>query len=522
MDPQPLRTSRPPHMQLLSWLPGEGESLLVYAGMLIIWAQALYVITRGGGGAVPVLAALAMGTFAAYLLGLWEGALAFPAAPERWVAWLRGTWWAACLAPALWLLLTLVLAGEEGPAPLASRLRRYRVWLAALLVGTAAAIAAVGISGEAVLRWSEAVPMRAPVSFGPDAIAWHVPPGPLYTDYQLYLLVMLLGAVGVLGWLWRLYPNGTPLHARFGGLFLSGLLFLLGGAYLAYASAILSASALPGETLLVAGMVTMGWNVARYGALLSGEVDAADFRAFCLSTLALVGLYAVLTLAVPSEYAWPEGTRWLLLVVMTTHVLADPSSTILDRVLFEPAAGALRLRLRQLANQTSRQPDAISALSAVQSDLRAASMLRDFEGERMRNHLDNALKHLNNLPALIEEPLMGNTPRTAHANVPPMDGALSLRNDLVEAIERLRPSTPRPTPGSGVGAGGWLHYLVLYEAYVDGRLNKEIMQRYYLSESTFHRARRSAINSIAVDFQARLQRLGVPQPEPGPRSMPQR
>ena len=50
---------------------------------------------------------------------------------------------------------------------------------------------------------------------------------------------------------------------------------------------------------------------------------------------------------------------------------------------------------------------------------------------------------------------------------------------------------------------------MLYEAYVDGRHNKEIMQRYYLSESTFHRARRSAVNSLAADLHERLIRAGV-------------
>jgi hypothetical protein len=404
-----------------------------------------------------------------------------------------------------------VLGAEEGPTGLASRLRRYRVWLAGLGIGTAATIAVVGVASEAVLRWSEAQPMLAPITFGPDAITWHVPPGPLFAGYQVYLLVALLGAVGVLGWLWRLQPNGTPLRARFGGLLASGALFLLGGGYLAYASAILGASALPGEILLVAGTLMLGWNVARYGALLSGEVDADDFRAFCLSTLALVVFYSVLLLAVPVEYAWAEGARWLLLIVMTTHVLADPSSTILDRLLFEPATSALRLRLRQLANQTSRQPDAISALSVVRSDLDAT--LDTVDDEQLRNRLEGALKHLNNLPALTRDALVGNTPATAHANVPPMDAAIMLRNELVQAIERLRPSTPRPTPGGSAGPGGWLHYLVLYEAYVDGRHNKEIMQRYYLSESTFHRARRSAVNSLAADLHERLLRTTQPEPQ---------
>jgi hypothetical protein len=92
-----------------------------------------------------------------------------------------------------------------------------------------------------------------------------------------------------------------------------------------------------------------------------------------------------------------------------------------------------------------------------------------------------------------------------------MDSALLLRQDLVDAVDRLRPSTPRAKAGVD-GPGGWLHYLVLHEAYVDGRPNGEIMQRYYISESTFHRAQRSAVNTIAADLYDRLSRPPVRDP----------
>jgi hypothetical protein len=75
---------------------------------------------------------------------------------------------------------------------------------------------------------------------------------------------------------------------------------------------------------------------------------------------------------------------------------------------------------------------------------------------------------------------------------------------LIEAIERLRPPGARPMPGSSAGPGAWLHYLTLHEAYVEGRPNKQIMQRYYLSEGTFHRSRRRAIDAVAMDLSERL------------------
>jgi hypothetical protein len=38
---------------------------------------------------------------------------------------------------------------------------------------------------------------------------------------------------------------------------------------------------------------------------------------------------------------------------------------------------------------------------------------------------------------------------------------------------------------------------------VDGRPNKQVMQRYHLSEGTFHRARRRAIDAITQDLHER-------------------
>jgi hypothetical protein len=125
----------------------------------------------------------------------------------------------------------------------------------------------------------------------------------------------------------------------------------------------------------------------------------------------------------------------------------------------------------------------------------------------LRTVVEGALRHLNDMPTLSQHPLLGRTPSTAGSNRPAAEAATLLRGDLVQAIERLRPSTPRPSPGNSNGPGGWLHFLVLYEAYVEGRPNKQIMQRYYLSEGTFHRARRGAIDTLARDLAQRTARL---------------
>jgi hypothetical protein len=108
------------------------------------------------------------------------------------------------------------------------------------------------------------------------------------------------------------------------------------------------------------------------------------------------------------------------------------------------------------------------------------------------------LRQLNDLPALSQHALLQELPALRDEPGTPLEHASALRSVLEQAIERLRPAGARPSPGSNA-VGGWLHYLVLREAYVDGRPNKQVMQRYAISEGTFHRARRRAIDAVAAD-----------------------
>ena len=54
----------------------------------------------------------------------------------------------------------------------------------------------------------------------------------------------------------------------------------------------------------------------------------------------------------------------------------------------------------------------------------------------------------------------------------------------------------------GVGAmdAGHVRYVILYDEYVLGRPNNQIMTRYSISESTFHRYRREAIRALASEL----------------------
>ncbi len=524
-------------MALLSWWPAWAEGVLLFTGTAVAWALGLYVATRGGLRRVPLLAALAVFALSLYLLGQALGALA--PEPARWLAWLRRTWWGAALAPAFWLALTLALAIDEGPTGLAGWLSRLFVPVTAVALAVAVLLGALSITEETLLRWSSSGPLPGAAVASTGRVSWHVPRGALYPVYQVYVLVCAGAAALILLRLRRLCAPGTPLHARFTWLLASAILFVLASLHLTIASATYAYPSFPGELLLIAGILIMAWNIARYGALLAREVVTADAVAFALSLLGVLVIYgALFMLVAPLDFAWIERGLPLLLVVMSTHALVDARSHVLDRLVYGRAVSALTGQLRALAHRVVRQPDAVSALAEVRetldtvlrvqgeamqrasqggADQRAGppgatsavtgAIARAQHGESLapaevRVLVEGALRRLNDLPGLSQHPLK-NYLLTPASPATDLEYAALLRGKLEQAIERLRPPGPRPMPGTSASASGWLHYLVLHEAYVEGRPNKQIMQRYRLSEGTFHRARRRAIDALALDLYQR-------------------
>ncbi|MBV9578521.1 MAG: hypothetical protein JO057_08030 [Chloroflexi bacterium] len=489
----------------MAWLnDGTVQGWLLGSGAVLVWALALYVASRAPGRRASVLAAAAMLCLAVYLGGEALGALAPDVAD--WSSWVRRTWWAPCLALPLWLGLSLALAADEGPSRLAAWARRWWLPLTLLALGIGGVFGGVGVASNLVQDWS------APFSVGASGLAGgegvrHHPPGPLLGAFQVFTLVCVMWATLNLVSVWRSSPRGTPLRARFAWFSASAVLFLAGGAWVALGSGLYLLVGLPGQALLIAGMLILGWTMARYGALLAGEQVLGDFLAYAATMLGIVGLYGAIILTLAPDYAWLERGLPLLLVIMATHVAVDTRGHLLERRLYAPGLGVLRAQLRDLGNRVVRQPDELSALADVRESL--DQLLREqprssdaVQPAELRVLVEGALRHLNELPALVRHPLLAYLPRLAEQGGTPLEQAAHVRQELEQAIERLRPSGARPSPGSSA-IGGWTHYLVLKEAYVDGRPNKQIMQRYALSEGTFHRARRRAIDALAADLASR-------------------
>jgi hypothetical protein len=468
------------------------QGVLLSSGAVLVWALALYVATRAPARRAPMLAAAAMLCLAIYLMG--EGLGALSTELQTWADWLRHTWWAPGLALPAWLVTTLALAADEGPEPWSSRVRRWLLPIAFVAIVLGTLFGVVGSLTTLVQDWN------APFELGPDPTlgARHVTRADWFVPFQYYAFVCLLWSVVNLAILWRASPPGSPLRVRFAWLTASAVMFVLGGSWVILGSGDYFLVGLPGQLLLIVGMLILGWNMARYGALLSGEEVRGDFEAYAVAMVAIVAVYGVVLLTLAPDYGWIERGVPLLLLVMTTHVVVDTRGHVLDRVLYTPLLGSLRGQLRDLGNRVVRQPDEVTALADVRETV--DQMLREGPPELdWRAMVEGALRRMNDLPALSQHALLLELRPLPEEAASPLDRARALRNLLEQAVERLRPNGPRPSPGAAL-VGGWVHYLVLREAYVDGRPNKQIMQRYGLAESTFHRARRRAIDAVATDL----------------------
>jgi hypothetical protein len=81
-------------------------------------------------------------------------------------------------------------------------------------------------------------------------------------------------------------------------------------------------------------------------------------------------------------------------------------------------------------------------------------------------------------------------------DVTPLERAQAVRSVLISGIERLKPldgDTGSESPAA-------LQYHILQEEYMHGLLNKQIMIRHSISEGTFNRNRRAAIEMLAVEL----------------------
>ncbi len=140
----------------------------------------------------------------------------------------------------------------------------------------------------------------------------------------------------------------------------------------------------------------------------------------------------------------------------------------------------------QLVNETKVQSTNIS--SAADELIASISTSPDAEFVKL---VEDGLRHFSDYIALGQSSLADWAGIRAESHV---ERGKMLQKLLADAIDSFRPAGTRPPePLPRV----WYSYAVLYDAYVEGVPNREIMARLYISEGTFNRTRRNALRGLA-------------------------
>ena len=150
--------------------------------------------------------------------------------------------------------------------------------------------------------------------------------------------------------------------------------------------------------------------------------------------------------------------------------------------------------LRPRRNDQIRQLVAESQANATELSSIAHEMIGTIETQPEPDFIKTVEEGLRNLPDFIT---LGQSRLAEHLDVKGethIERGRQLQQLLVESINSMRPVEKRPAePLPRV----WYNHAVLYDAYVEGVPNREIMARLYISEGTFNRTRRNALRGLA-------------------------
>ena len=184
-----------------------------------------------------------------------------------------------------------------------------------------------------------------------------------------------------------------------------------------------------------------------------------------------------------------------------------------DKILLEDLAGivAAVIYTANMQENNAKQIDQLFG-EIKQRDAQLQNQLRDalgvdiepillFEGNDIETAalVEDALRHIHDFSYLGSQPLAGlklleDTLVVEEGEiVTHVDRGKALKDTLVRAIKKLMPSADCiDTPP----AREWYPYIILHDSYLLGKLNREIMGELYISEGTFNRTRRRALQSV--------------------------
>jgi hypothetical protein len=254
------------------------------------------------------------------------------------------------------------------------------------------------------------------------------------------------------------------------------------------------------------------------------------FASMCESVRATYGmviLFEQYKLTLKSTYKWPKGNlpfsqgdlaaddvihlepghfpAPLSDVVLLMPLYANPDQA--GVILFGTPINGVRYSnsdVEQLLYPSDQILDAIRAAEQEEKYLEKLPeitqaqklMQEEFTQEITIVMVEDALRNLFDYAHLGDSPLV--KLRIVAQEVPAagtthIDEGKAVNQSITIAIDKLRPGgelPAEPLPRE------WYPYTILHGAYIEDRLNRDIMSQLYISEGTFNRTRRSAIRSV--------------------------
>jgi hypothetical protein len=153
-------------------------------------------------------------------------------------------------------------------------------------------------------------------------------------------------------------------------------------------------------------------------------------------------------------------------------------------------------RLADTLRDAQREAEHLAQVSRL-LEARAGPAAPPLAGPTAAKGVESALRNLTNYAYLGGHPLaewrlVGQ--RLAAGTRTDLDRGKALYQVLVDAIEKLRPDGKLP---GNPPPREWHGYVILRDAYLENTPNRDIMSRLYISEGTFNRTRRAAIQAVA-------------------------
>ena len=218
-----------------------------------------------------------------------------------------------------------------------------------------------------------------------------------------------------------------------------------------------------------------------------------------------------ISLLEPEKFAWPlEGVALLApLYLDTEHVggvlLGHPVNATRYAAADAELAGYATDHMAEMIRIKRLEAEAVDRIVFVQQPANPV-------GEPSLEAVETGLRRMNDFVYLGTCPLstLGAVTARLPVRATHVDRGKATHHVLAEAIERLRPAGQKPTLTS---PREWHHYMILHEAYVMDRPNRDVMAELYISEGTFNRRRREAIE--AVRRMLREGEEGEKEPIPG-------